>query len=230
MTRSECLGFGTALLLHAAALAWVPLSTSGNRPADNGPPVIQAALIQASAFVASAETPAAPHRPAAAASAPSTPRLPLPRAAPAVTAAVDITPPAAPASAPAPPPPALQGVTAAPATIPGGAVDPATQAATPTRTTSESMQTARPDHAHNPPAEYPALARRYGLTGRVMMRVLVEASGEAREVVIVASSGHELLDQAALKSVRGWRFLPAKNGTQTVAAWVEFPVRFELTN
>jgi protein TonB len=93
---------------------------------------------------------------------------------------------------------------------------------------AERVETARPDHLHNPPPEYPALARRYGLTGRVLVRAYVEPGGTAREVVLAASSGHEVLDEAALRSVRTWRFVPARRGQVQLATWVEFPVRFEL--
>ena len=62
------------------------------------------------------------------------------------------------------------------------------------------------------------------------MRVLVESDGAPREVLIALSSGHDMLDQAALKSVRAWRFLPARRFGEAYASWVEFPVRFELAN
>jgi protein TonB len=98
------------------------------------------------------------------------------------------------------------------------------------RATTPAEQAARPDYAYNPKPEYPPVARQFGLTGRVMMRVLVEPDGAPREIVIANSSGHDMLDQAALRSVRAWRFVPARRAGEAHASWVEFPVRFELTN
>ena len=60
------------------------------------------------------------------------------------------------------------------------------------------------------------------------MRVLVNAGGGADQVEIRTSSGHELLDQAALNAVRRWRFVPARQGELAVAAWVLVPIIFTL--
>ena len=38
------------------------------------------------------------------------------------------------------------------------------------------------------------------------------------------------LDQAALDAVRQWRFVPARQGEQAVAAWVLVPIQFALEN
>jgi len=95
---------------------------------------------------------------------------------------------------------------------------------------SPAETSARPDYAYNPKPDYPTVARQFGLTGRVLMRVLVEPDGMPREIVIANSSGHDMLDQAALKSVRAWRFLPARRAGEAYASWVEFPVRFDLAN
>ena len=84
------------------------------------------------------------------------------------------------------------------------------------------------DYLENPPPAYPALSRRLGEQGRVILRVLVNAAGSADEVQIRSSSGHPRLDQAARDTVRGWKFVPAKRGEQPVAAWVLVPISFRL--
>ena len=61
-----------------------------------------------------------------------------------------------------------------------------------------------------------------------MVRVRLEPDGSAAEILLWRSSGHELLDRAALAAVRGWQFLPAMRDGRAVAAWVEIPVRFHL--
>jgi protein TonB len=84
------------------------------------------------------------------------------------------------------------------------------------------------DYLHNPTPEYPLIARRLGLQGTVKLKVLVSAQGIAQEVRLSESSGSEVLDGAAVESVRHWRFVPAQRGDTTLASWVEVPVRFVL--
>ena len=55
---------------------------------------------------------------------------------------------------------------------------------------------------------YPSAAVRYGLHGRVVMRLLVNAHWGVRRVKILRSSGSALLDRAAANAVRHWKFVP----------------------
>lgn len=80
----------------------------------------------------------------------------------------------------------------------------------------------------NPKPPYPALARRRGMQGRVVLRVLVGPGGRAREVMVRRGSGHTLLDRAALKAVRNWVFVPAQRGGRAVQAELDVPIRFSL--
>jgi protein TonB len=80
----------------------------------------------------------------------------------------------------------------------------------------------------NPAPAYPALARRMREQGKVTLRVLVSAAGTTERVEIRASSGSGRLDRAAEETVRRWRFVPAKQGTQAVSAWVLVPISFVL--
>lgn len=82
----------------------------------------------------------------------------------------------------------------------------------------------------NPPPPYPAIARRTGEQGRVLLRVLVTASGLAESVDVRTSSGSPRLDTAAQETVRRWRFVPARQGDHAVAAWVLVPINFTLEN
>lgn len=84
------------------------------------------------------------------------------------------------------------------------------------------------DYLDNPRPVYPALSRRMGEQGRVILRVHVTAAGRADEVQVKTSSGFERLDQAALSAVRQWRFMPAKHGDEAVAAWVLVPLSFNI--
>jgi protein TonB len=61
-----------------------------------------------------------------------------------------------------------------------------------------------------------------------MLLVEVLASGRVGKVEIETSSGYDILDEAAVKAVRRWRFTPAKKGRRPVSAWVRIPVEFDL--
>ena len=84
------------------------------------------------------------------------------------------------------------------------------------------------DYLNNPPPEYPATSRRMGEEGRVVLRVFVEASGLPSRVEIKSSSGFTRLDQAARDVVTQWRFVPARQGEEKIAAWVLVPIQFTL--
>jgi len=84
------------------------------------------------------------------------------------------------------------------------------------------------DYLNNPAPKYPPLARRFKEQGVVLVRVHVLPSGDPDEIELKRSSGSERLDQAALTVVKQWRFVPAKQGSDAVAAWVVVPISFSL--
>lgn len=83
-------------------------------------------------------------------------------------------------------------------------------------------------YLNNPEPDYPSLSKRLGEEGRVLLRVLVTAEGFAELVEIRQTSGHPRLDQAALTTVKRWRFTPARRGDERLAAWVLVPLSFQL--
>lgn len=78
-----------------------------------------------------------------------------------------------------------------------------------------------------PPA-YPPRAIEFGITGTVLVRARVSPDGSTEETRLWRSSGHALLDAAALAAVRRWAFEPASVQGRRVEAWVEVPVHFHL--
>ncbi|KLN59441.1 hypothetical protein WH96_17410 [Kiloniella spongiae] len=78
------------------------------------------------------------------------------------------------------------------------------------------------------PPEYPQRAKRKKLQGNVVLRAKIDRSGIVQEIHIWRSSGHRLLDKAAQKAMREWRFIPARQGGITTASWVEFPIDFSI--
>ena len=87
---------------------------------------------------------------------------------------------------------------------------------------------ARPDYGANPVPRYPPLAREKGYQGTVYIRAFVERDGRVGNLAVDRSSGYEILDRAAVESVREWTFLPAQKDQKPVASWVLLPVKFVL--
>ena len=76
--------------------------------------------------------------------------------------------------------------------------------------------------------DYPRSAREAGWEGTVMLRVEVLPNGSAGRVTLRKSSGHSVLDEAALTAVQQWRFVPAVDGHFPVRSLVDLPIRFDL--
>ena len=94
----------------------------------------------------------------------------------------------------------------------------------------ESFSQARFDanYLRNPAPPYPSLSKRMGEEGKVVLRVSVNPQGTADSVDIKTSSGSPRLDESAQKTVRNWKFVPAKRGDAPVQSWVLVPIIFKL--
>jgi periplasmic protein TonB len=113
--------------------------------------------------------------------------------------------------------------------VPKEEVPPAPPVATPP---SPVMLDAEPDYRadylNNPRPPYPLVARRMGYGGKVVLNVEVLAEGKAGQVLIYQSSGYDILDNAALQTVKTWRFTPASHLGHPVTQWFLVPIRFSL--
>lgn len=75
---------------------------------------------------------------------------------------------------------------------------------------------------------YPLAARRRGLAGRVEVELVLEPSGHIRDVAVVSSSSHALLDEAAVEAVRSLLPQPLPEHPTRQALRVRLPVVFQL--
>jgi protein TonB len=85
-----------------------------------------------------------------------------------------------------------------------------------------------PDFSSNRPPSYPPDAVRQRLEGTVILRLHISSRGVVERVEVAESSGHKLLDRAALDAVGQWRGLPASRGGRPVATVELLPIRFRL--
>lgn len=83
-------------------------------------------------------------------------------------------------------------------------------------------------YLNNPPPAYPALSRRLGEQGRVVLRVRIEPDGTASAAEVRTSSGYERLDRAALEAVLRWRYVPGRRDGVPEAMWFLVPIQFVL--
>jgi TonB family C-terminal domain len=84
------------------------------------------------------------------------------------------------------------------------------------------------DYLQNPKPPYPALSKRLGEQGKVVVRVLIGTDGTAQQAEIRQSSGYERLDQAALGTVLRWHYVPGKRAGVPEAMWFNVPINFVL--
>lgn len=76
---------------------------------------------------------------------------------------------------------------------------------------------------------YPRMAKQRGLTGTVLLQVLVGIDGRPLEVTVSQSSGHRELDEAARAQVlKRWSFQPATKDGHAVQAIGMVPIEFAL--
>jgi len=72
---------------------------------------------------------------------------------------------------------------------------------------------------------YPPIARRMGWEGKVLVSFVLEPNGDIRDLKVLKSSGHEVLDKEALDAIRrSYRDFPKP----PVSVVVKLPINFKL--
>ena len=127
---------------------------------------------------------------------------------------------------PTPAPNAPTGVMT-PAEVAPPVATPNTVAAPPAPARLE-LPSSNADYLQNPKPAYPALSKRLGEQGKVVVRVFIAVDGTAQKAEIKQSSGFERLDQAALTTVLRWRYVPGKRAGVPEGMWFNVPINFVL--
>ncbi len=216
-TISNAVTFTGVVLLHVLGLVWAAQQLSVSDPVITPPSVV-------GVLVAPEPEPAPPPpkpvppppkpepKPVVPKPTPKPTPKPVAKPEPVREVAPEPVQQAAPA-APAPPAPPVQQATPAPE-APAPVTPPRTDAA----------------HLNNPAPQYPALSRRLGEQGRVMLDVYILPDGSVGETKLNRSSGFPRLDNAALQAVKTWKYVPAKRGDKPIPFWYVQPVSFVLNN
>ena len=82
----------------------------------------------------------------------------------------------------------------------------------------------------NPHPEYPIIARKKGWQGRLILAVHIDKNGNVLNIHVKETSGFEVLDRVSIKTVRKWKFFPARYGDRNVEDNINIPVSFKLIN
>lgn len=86
----------------------------------------------------------------------------------------------------------------------------------------------RPSIARRVVPEYPATARRMGVEGKVVVRLVVDAAGKPRECTVHEADPPGYFEDAALAAARRTRFIPGKVRGRPVNTAVLIPFIFVL--
>jgi periplasmic protein TonB len=78
--------------------------------------------------------------------------------------------------------------------------------------------------------QYPLLARRGGMQGTVFLEVVINRDGRILRAELLQSSGHEVLDRAAMRLIRSMGKLPKPpTGLNFSEQTLQIPLRYSLT-
>jgi TonB family protein len=78
------------------------------------------------------------------------------------------------------------------------------------------------------PPGYPPELLRKKITGRVVVRAMVDENGAVGEITIKESSGYPSMDRAAENAIKRWRYKPAIKSGREVRAPVVQPFNFKV--
>lgn len=79
------------------------------------------------------------------------------------------------------------------------------------------------------PMVYPARAKAQGVTGYVLLSVLISPTGQVEKVKVLEAQPVGVFDEVATAGVQNWKFEPATYKGENVRVWARQRVRFDLS-
>jgi len=86
----------------------------------------------------------------------------------------------------------------------------------------------KPSIVDVPVPVYPEAVRNAGIEGSATVELLLDLDGSVMDARVLASSGNQMLDAAAIEAALRARFTPAMQQHKPVRVWISFPYRFRL--
>jgi protein TonB len=93
---------------------------------------------------------------------------------------------------------------------------------------SEESVDEAPKATHRAAMEYPSKARKSGITGYVLMNILVDQDGSVLKAKVLESDPAGVFDDVAMAGVKEWKFRPAQYQGQAVKVWAKQKISFNL--
>lgn len=75
---------------------------------------------------------------------------------------------------------------------------------------------------------YPELARKQGISGYVLLNVLIDENGRVEDATIIEAKPKDIFDLSATNSIRKWKFEPATYMGKKVKVWATQKITFKL--
>ena len=84
-----------------------------------------------------------------------------------------------------------------------------------------------PEMIESAKPEYPEIAKKAGILGKVFVKVLVDKEGSPKKAIVIKSES-ELFNQSAIAAAMKSKFSPAIQGGKPIAVWIVLPYKFSL--
>jgi periplasmic protein TonB len=76
--------------------------------------------------------------------------------------------------------------------------------------------------------QYPEMARKAGMEGKVVVKVLVGKDGKPEKAVIIKNPGTDIFDEAATEAAMKSTYTPGVQNGRPVKCWMVLPLKFTL--
>jgi protein TonB len=77
---------------------------------------------------------------------------------------------------------------------------------------------------------YPFWARNRNITGKVILKFLVNKNGEVEQIKVLKAEPEGVFEESSKNAVTKWRFEPGVYQGQPVNTWVTVPIRYQLSD
>ncbi|EHW0634746.1 energy transducer TonB [Vibrio vulnificus] len=95
--------------------------------------------------------------------------------------------------------------------------------------TSRPVLIEKPNFMQRPvQPKYPRVAQKRGIEGTALFEIWLDDQGQLTKLLLITSSGAQVLDDAAQKAIKQWRFSPHSENGIKMPSRVRVPVRFSL--
>lgn len=93
---------------------------------------------------------------------------------------------------------------------------------------SEASVDVKPKVSSRAALEYPRMAMKKNIKGYVLINILIDEQGNVEVAQVLEGNPTGVFDNAALESIKQWRFSPAQYKGRPVKVWAKQKIRFDF--